>query len=103
MRAGRLDKRVVFQKQVKGRDSAGQPTNTWQNLPAVWANVLFVSGREYITADRQQQESVASIRIRKRPVTASMRVRYGGEIYEISAVLPDRSGEYLDVAVKAIK
>lgn len=103
MRAGQLDKRVILQQLVHGRDRAGQPTNTWQDLPPIWANVRFMNGREYISADRQQQETVASIRIRRRPVTASMRVRHAGVTYEISAVLPDQRGEYLDLAVKAIK
>ena len=104
MRAGQLKHRITLLAYVAtGRDSMGQPTKGWEEKPPIWADVRFISGREFVRADKETSEATASIRIRARPVTTAMRVRYKGVLYDIRAVLPATSGEYIDLAVAEVK
>lgn len=104
MRAGQLKHRItLLTYTTTGRDSMGQPIKGWSENPPIWANVRFISGREFVRADKETAEATASIRIRSRAVTTDMRVRYKGVLYDIRAVLPVASGEFIDLAVAEVK
>lgn len=99
-----LDKQItLLTYATTGRDGMGQPIKGWKTAPPVWADVRFISGREFVRADKETSEATASIRIRARPVTTAMRVRYKGVLYDIKAVLPGASGEFIDLAVTEVK
>jgi len=85
-----MNDRVQILKRVAGRDSAGQPTESWSALRSTWANVKFQSGAGAIRANADLSIVKCSIRIRVcRDIDASMRARYKGIDYDIEAVLPD--------------
>jgi len=85
-----MNDRVQILKRIPGRDSAGQPVETWPVLRPVWANVKFQSGAGAMRANADLSIVKCSIRIRvRRDVDASMRVRHLGIDYDIKAVLPD--------------
>ncbi|UDM17921.1 phage head closure protein [Vogesella sp. XCS3] len=104
MRAGQLKHRItLLTYTTTGRDSMGQPIKGWSENPPIWANVRFISGREFVRADKETAEATASIRIRSRAVTTDMCVRYKGVLYDIRAVLPAASGDFIDLAVAEVK
>lgn len=99
-----LDKQItLLTYTTTGRDSMGQPIKGWSENPPIWADVRFISGREFVRADKETAEATASIRIRSRAVNTAMRVRYKGVLYDIRAALPAASGEFIDLAVAEVK
>lgn len=85
-----MNHRVVLLRREAGRDSVGQPIDTWAALPAIWADVRFQTGAEVLRAGAETTIVKASIRIRARTdVTAAMHVRYLGVEYDIKSALPD--------------
>lgn len=102
--AGTLRHRVTLQQPASGQDAAGQPATGWVDVATVWADVRHASGLETIKADAQTAMRKASIRIRYRAgMDPAMRVVHDGDVYEIKAVLPDRTGRaHIDLACEAI-
>ena len=106
LRAGILNKRITLQRKASVQDEWGQPVEQWRNVATVWGNILTVSGRGFVNQElasggTEIARATTSIRIRKRAgIDSTMRVVYGGQVYEIKAVLPDHDGdEYIDLAV----
>lgn len=99
MKAGALRTRVFIEQQSTTQDAVGQPVLIWTTLATVWAEVRYRRGLESIQADAMTSTVVARVRIRYRSdVHAGMRVRYGGIVYNITAVLPDvNSKDFLDL------
>lgn len=93
----RLNKRVLLQK-TGGQDASGQPRKTWDNLVTtgdgkVWAEVLDVSPREYLSADQVQSEVQTRITIRTGPpVKLGMRALVGDTVYTIKTPLNRADG-----------
>ncbi len=102
MRAGSLDTLIELWHSTLIADSFGQPVAHWLKLADLWANVRFLNGREFITADKETAETKVSFRIRDYPVTQQMQIRLDGKIYEISAVLPAVRKGYMDLPAKEI-
>lgn len=85
------------------RDSLGQPVRTYAPVfQRIHADVRFISGREYVSAERQHSSTLASVRIRQRAVSADMRVEIDGVQYDIQAVLP-AGGGFIDLAVVQVQ
>lgn len=98
LRAGQLCDRITIQRRLPG-GGLGQPSNTWEDVAQVWANIRFGSGAEAIRAGQVASKAQASIRIRWRTdIKADMRAVCAGVEYAIKAVLPDRlRREYVDL------
>lgn len=104
MSAGSLNRRITLQRRAVGQDATGQPIETWQDVATVWASIRHLSGVDSIKADRDVSVARASIRLRYRlDIDAGMRVKHGGVIYGIKAVLPDEvKREYVDLACEVV-
>lgn len=100
MRAGVLRHRVRLQNLTTVVDpNTGYRTNEWvddapQPPAGLPAEVVPLSGREFLAAAAQQSKVSVRITIRYRPgVNHRQRLLHGGQILNIEAVLPDnRSG-----------
>lgn len=99
MDIGQLNSRVVIEQRSTSTDALGQPVETWTTFATLWASIKHASGLETIKAGADASIVKASIRIRYRTdVTAAMRVKHHGTVYEINAVLPDEeSAQYADL------
>ncbi len=97
--AGSLSRRVRLQKPVASQDSLGEAIPTWVDVAAVWADIRYLNGKEYLAAQLEISKASVSVRIRWRSdVNAGMRVVHGGDFYNIEAVLPDLQGrQHLDL------
>lgn len=102
--AGKLKDRIVIQNKTSVRDSFGQPIDTWADFATLWAWLKFKNGSEFIAAGSEHAQTDASIRIRYRAdISPAMRIVFGGDIYNIKAVLPSSDKDYIDlVAVKGL-
>ena len=89
--AGKLRHRVELQEQKIAQDpNTGEMLSTWVTIARPWAEIVPMSGREFLAAAAEQSEVRGRIVIRYREdVDASMRVVYRGKYYNIHAVLPD--------------
>ena len=92
--AHRLRHRITIEQKTAGADAWGQPVETWETVAAeVPAEVLPLSGREYIAAQAEQAGITTKITIRRMDgITAAMRITHEGAIYNIKAPpIPDRT------------
>ena len=91
MLAQRLRHRVTIEKVTETRDADGGVVTAWAALhSAVPAEIVPVSGREFVAAQAAQAGITARMTIRYMAgITPKMRVVHGADIYNIEAVLPD--------------
>lgn len=89
--SGKLRHKVQLQEQVIDQDPVtGEMVPSWHTVADVWAEIVPMSGREFLSSGAEQSEVRGRMVIRYREdVDASMRVLYRGKQYNIFAVLPD--------------
>ena len=104
---GTLKDRITIQRHNQDRDEWETPipgTEAWVEVAKVWADVKHKSGLGTIKADAEVSIVRASIRIRRRTgVDAGMRVLFDGNVYELKAVLPGPTREYIDLVCELVK
>lgn len=107
MQAGTLKDRITIERHTQAKDQWGSlipGTEAWVEVAKVWASVLHKSGLGTIKADAEVSIVRASIRIRRRAgVDAGMRVLFDGNVYELKAVLPGPTREYIDLVCELVK
>jgi len=89
--SGDLRHRVQLQEKSRTQDPhTGEMLDTWVTAAEVWAQVVPLSGREFLASSAEQSEVTGRIVIRYRDdVDATKRFVYRGKWYAIKAVLPD--------------
>lgn len=99
MKTGRLNRRIVIQQRLATENELGERVSGWQIVATVWANIINKSGLETVRNEMDMSVVSASIRIRYRTdINAGMRVLDGSTVYDIQAVLLDRTGkQYVDL------
>lgn len=90
----RLNRRVTLQSKTEAQDDTGEVLpGGWTNFVtdgdgAIWAEVLDLTGREFISANAEQSRVQTKVTIRHRAgITTAMRLLYKGVAYDIKAVL----------------
>jgi len=87
MRAGRLDRRIVIQKDTPTRSATGAEKQAWSTLATVWAEKRHVAGGETFRGVQVVAKATLAFVIRHRTdVTTKMRVSYDGELYDIHRI-----------------
>jgi SPP1 family predicted phage head-tail adaptor len=82
-----LDKRITFQSPNLTPDECGQLNGAWVNGSSMFASIIDISGREYVTS-AENNEVTTKIVIRYRPgITPAMRILHGATVYHVEAVL----------------
>ncbi|MBF6631811.1 MAG: phage head closure protein [Comamonas sp.] len=101
---GSFPHRVAIQRPTGAQDSWGTPEpQGWEDVALVWSNVRFQSGSESIRAGADVSIVRASVRIRWRTgIDAGMRVQFGGQVFDIEAVLPSVDRTYVDLVCKLL-
>lgn len=104
MRAGRLDRRITFQRFASTQDEFGQPIETWSDYATVWARVEPLRGRERFEAQREHAEVDTRFHIRYRAdITVLDRIAYEGDLYDIEAVIETGRHQGLEILGRAVK
>lgn len=92
MQVGRLRDRIIIQTYTDSIGTNGENTRTWSTFDTVFAEIKPISGREYLQNEQVRGEISHVIKIRFRSgILPKMRVTDGTRIFEIVAVLPDRT------------
>lgn len=92
IQSGRLRTRVDIQQPVRTPDRAGGVTQHWSTMTTVWAEVLPISGKEVFEQMKLQSKISHKITIRYRAgVTGGMRLKAGGTLYLIKAIINPRN------------
>lgn len=116
LEAGKLQHRVRLEKYDYVRDSNGQPVQNpetgetpreWVEVETVWAEIVPISGREFLQSQALQAQVTARIVIRHRddvePNMRAVHVRKNRPdvVYNIKGVLadPETGLEYLTLPV----
>lgn len=91
MRAGVLRHRIDIESLQSTQTSDGIAQEAWlpwlENEPA---EIVALSGREFIAAAAAQAGVTHRITVRERPgLLASMRIVHDGQLFNIRAILPD--------------
>lgn len=87
----RLRHRIDIQDITVPTDDDGAQTETWADfLTDEPADFIAQSGREYVQSAAVQDQNFARFVIRRQEgITARMRIKFEGALYQITAVLPD--------------
>jgi SPP1 family predicted phage head-tail adaptor len=85
---GELRSRLTFQVANEIDDGYGGKQVEWADRFNAWAYIEPLSGREYFDAMQIQTEISHRVIVRYRnDITPDMRIKYGGRILEIEAVI----------------
>ena len=104
MKIGGMRYRIELQRNVSKKDAEGFTQNIWQTEHTVWADIVPVSGREFLQSGTETAEVTFKIYIRWiENVDADMRVKCGNDIYLITAVLGNRRKGMLTLMAKELK
>ena len=102
IKAGQYDERVIIQNLTEGLDGFGDPTKSWADQVATWAQVLSLRGDEPFI--RSQTLSKAAIKFRIRynsgiTITEAHRIVYDSVNYDIKHIAKKghRSAEYWEI------
>lgn len=102
--SGDLNKRVNIERRTAGYDDLGQPVDTWEIVAAVWGSIRYPSGVAAIKSGADVSIVKASIRIRyKAGLDAGMRASADGQVFNVVAVLPNRSQGYVDLVCERVQ
>lgn len=95
--------RVRIDRRVKGSNSRGEVTYTYQPLVTIWAQANPLRGRDFFAAAQAQSEVTTRFRIRYRTgLDSTMRVVWRGAFYDIVG-LPievDGARKWLDLMTR---
>lgn len=92
-----LNERITLQYSTVAADSMGKVTTTWNTHATVWASTWTVSSAEGETG----LVRIRKFKIRHRKLmNASWRVSWRGQYYNITAVDPDKTREFIFLTTK---
>ena len=103
MKLGRMRYRVELQEYTSTRDKDGFATKDWNTIATVWADIVPVSGKEFLSQATETAEVTYKIYIRYRlGITSSMRVLWDGHVFEIVSALGDKRSGLLTLMTKEV-
>lgn len=103
MKIGRMRYRITIQFPSDTVDDYGNAIDSWQDLTTVWADIVPINGREYLTASQATSETQYKIYIRYMDgINAKMRVIHNDILFEILAVLGDKRSGMLTLMCKEV-
>lgn len=84
MRAGKLRHRVQIQERSNARDEFNQQLDVWTPAATVSANIVGLSGREYLSRSGEAAEATHRVEMRSYAgLTPAHRILFGARILDI--------------------
>ena len=80
---------VTFERQVATVDTAGQQSQTWEEIGQAWTTIAPISGRNYFAASGEKANITHEIETRFQTigVRARDRVRYGSRYFDVHSAI----------------
>lgn len=104
--AGKLRHRIKFYRATTTRSVTGAVSHEWEHILTLWGQFTPLSVKDIIAGQAQDSQITARAKIRYRDdLDGTMRVQYGGRMYEIVGEPSADNGtgkEYLTLALKAV-
>jgi head-tail adaptor len=105
MPAGRLRKRIRFEREVRNPDGAGGYSLAWIEFLIIWGGLQVERGRERVDGGRLAEAVGGAVTIRSsnaaRSITPACRAVIDEEVWNIRSVTnPDQRGKYLELVVE---
>ena len=99
MSAGKLKHYVTIQQLSGTKGTAWNTTDTWEDLKAVWADIIPMRGKEFFQAEKVNTNVTHKIVVRyTSSITPKMRITWKGRIFKIIEVInKDEEMEYLEI------
>lgn len=96
---GRMNRQIVLLRQLSSPDGHGSDTIFWIQSPGIWAEYKADStSRENIESERQIAKQRITFRIyHTDEVDETMRVKYNGRWYDITALMEDELRQFLTI------
>ena len=107
MRAGKRDKRIVFERFTTTQNDYGEEIEAWAPAFKRWAQVWMGKGSERREAAMEQGSQAATFAVLAdsgtRAVTLKDRIVHAGSVWDIQGIAPDtpQRGEIEITAVRA--
>ena len=98
MRASKYNKRITVQTMTKVPDNIGGWTETWADTFTTWASVLAVKSLKALEYGRMGFVKYYTVKMRKRDIDETNRVKYNGEYYQINSISIDDDETTIDIA-----
>lgn len=97
-----LNRRVTFQRKVRGKGPGGIPTEAWSDVVTVWAAKDPLRTREFFAAAAVNAEDTVKFRVRYRTdIKPDMRIVDDGRVYSITGVQEDPLGDRTETRIMA--
>lgn len=104
MKIGGMRYRAELQRNTAVKDAEGFTQNIWKTEHTVWADIVPVSGREFLQSGTETAEVTFKIYIRYLDgIDSDMRVKCGENIYILTAVLGNRRKGMLTLMAKELR
>lgn len=104
MKIGGMRYRAELQRNTVVKDNEGFTQNIWHTEYTVWADIVPVSGREFLQSGTETAEVTFKIYIRYLDgIDADMRVKCGESIYLLTAVLGNKRKGMLTLMAKELR
>lgn len=104
MKIGGMRYRAELQRNTAVKDDEGFTQNIWQTEHTVWADIVPISGREFLQSGTETAEVTFKIYIRWiENVDANMHVKCGENIYLLTAVLGNKRKGMLTLMAKELR
>ena len=88
MNIGKMRHRVEVQRPVYTADTAGQMIETWVKVGDYWADVMPLSGREFLQAEAVEANITTKVRMRYlEGLLVTDRIIYDNRILEINSII----------------
>lgn len=93
--AGRLRHRIIFQTQSQVQDTdTGQRIDTWAEIDTVMAEVIPISGNQFVSKSGEHSEVTTKFKCRYVPslsgLTSRDRISFNSAFYDIEYVINPR-------------
>ncbi len=87
MNAGKPDRRITIQRKTVSHNALNEPVEIWNDLVAVWAQMLGQTGQEFFANDQVLSEYKVVFRIRwRRDLKDTDRVMFEGRAHDIHSI-----------------
>lgn len=88
---GKLNRRIIIQRQTVILDAAGNQTQEWTDYHSCWAAVNGSGGREYWQARQQHEENTVNFKVRfcsalQNINTVDYRILFNGRPFNITYI-----------------
>jgi len=98
MRGTKYNKRITVQTMTKVPNDIGGWTETWADSFTTWASVMAVKSLKALEYGRMGFVKYYTVRMRKRNIDETNRVKYKGEYYQINSISIDDWETVIDIA-----